>query len=678
MKKTIMPINIEEHQPKCNPENFTFTTTDELPTATNFFGQHRAIEAIQFGANIKKPNYHIYVMGPNGLGKRSIATEVLQQIAAEEKTPSDWCYVNNFNDPQKPVALEFPAGKGSEFKNDIQLLLDELTFNSPDSEEFLRKHPDISSAPEDYISNLKQKYDDISGAEEYLNALQMALNVIDASSVHQYSVNLLVDNRENLHAPVIYTDNPSYAKLFGRIEHISQNNVLLTSHLLIKPGALHKANGGYLLIDANKIVEDDDTFLALKRILMGRKISVESPESSESIANLQTLEPSSIPLDIKIILLGERSHYYSLCVSDPDFEELFNVTADFSGKIVRTDANIQTYAQLIASLAYKNELKPLQRDAIARIIDYSSHLVDDNEMLSLEFNKITNLLIDANHWATKENEANIDFKHVQYALDFRERQIDRVRRRLYEEIQRNIVQIQTDSGVVGQINALTIIEMGRFAFGIPARITATTRLGDGDVVDIEREVELAGSFHSKGVMILSGYFGSQYTPDKPLSLSASLVFEQSYASIEGDSASAAELCALLSAVAQIPLKQSFAITGAIDQHGNLQAVGDVSQKIEGFFDICKHRKLTGEQGVIIPSTNLVNLMLRDEIVTAIKTQQFHIYAVDHINDAMTLLTGKPAGMRSKTGKYPVGSINYLVEKNLLKLERSKEEHKTGS
>ncbi|MGD2049382.1 MAG: ATP-binding protein [Chloroflexota bacterium] len=488
----------------------------------------------------------------------------------------------------------------------------------------------------------------------------------------RYRVNLLVDHSQSEGAPVVYEDNPTYQNLVGRVEHRAQMGALLTDFNLIKPGALHKANGGYLILDVRKVLLQPYAWEALKRTLQAGEIRIESLGQMLSIVSTISLEPDPIPLDVKIALYGEPLLYYLLYQLDPEFAELFKVEVDFDERMDRNSDNQEAYARLIATLIRQEELQPFDRAAVGRIIERSSRLVGDAKKLSTQTRDIANLLREADYWAREAGNDTVMAEDVQQAIEAQIYRADRIRERMQETIQRDIVLIDTEGEEVGQVNGLSVIMLGNFAFGRPSRITARTRLGKGDVVDIEREVELGGPIHSKGVLILAGFLGARYAGEQPLSLSASLVFEQSYAGVDGDSASSAELYALLSAISEVPLRQSFAVTGSVNQHGVVQAIGGVNEKIEGFFDVCQARGLTGEQGVLIPASNVQHLMLRQDVVDAVDAGQFHIYPVETVDQGIEILTGLPAGEPDEDGEYPENSVNFLVKEQLTKLAEQRQ------
>jgi lon-related putative ATP-dependent protease len=793
--RSIKRLEAAELYQRCDPAQFAFETTADLEDLTEVVGQPRAVEAMQFGMGIERDGYNIFALGPSGTGKRSLVRQFFEQRAKTEPVPSDWCYVNNFEEPHKPHTIRLPAGKGAEFRQDMERLVEELhtalsaAFESEEyqarrqaiteelqerqtegfkelqqqaqeqgvallrtpaglafapmregevlppeevqklsQEERKRLETEVEGLQEKLqkilrqvpswqreiqeklkelnremahfavgglIDELREKYTDFPKLVEHLNAVQedvvenardflsseeeqpSVLNILQRramqpsqggpSSLRRYQVNVLVDHSKSEGAPVVYEDNPTFQNLIGRVEHIAQMGALLTDFNLIKPGALHKANGGYLVLDIRKVLLQPYAWEGLKRALQAGQIRIESVGQMLSLISTVSLEPEPIPLDVKVALFGDRLLYYLLWQLDPDFGELFKVEADFEEQMDRNGENQLLYAQLIGTLARKEELRPFDRGAVARVIEHSARLVGDAEKLSTQMRNITDLLREADYWAEEAGNGVVTAAEVQRAIDAQIYRSDRLRERVQEAILRETILIDTEGARIGQVNGLSVIQLGNFSFGRPTRITAQMRLGKGEVVDIEREVELGGPIHSKGVLILSGFLGARYAGERPLSLSASLVFEQSYGGVEGDSASSAELYALLSAISRVPVKQSLAVTGSVNQHGQVQAIGGVNEKIEGFFDVCKARELTGEQGVLIPVTNVKHLMLRQDVVEAVDTGQFHIYPVETVDQGIEILTGVPAGERDEEGNYPEGSINRLVEARLAEL-----------
>ncbi|MDH3639605.1 MAG: AAA family ATPase [Gammaproteobacteria bacterium] len=488
-----------------------------------------------------------------------------------------------------------------------------------------------------------------------------------AMALQRYEVNLLVDHGDDDCAPVVYQDLPSHANLVGRAEYQSQMGTLVTDFTLIKPGDLHRANGGYLILDVLRLLTQPFAWESLKRALRSGEIRIEPLERSLGLISTVSLDPEPIPLNVKVVLLGDRLVYYLLNQLDPEFADLFKVAADFEDSLNRNDETCADFARLIAGLAQEQSLKPVDKSGVARVVEYSARLANDSEKLSVHLRSISDLLQEAGYWADKANSEIITREHVQRAVDEKVHRSDRVREHVYEAIRRKIIDIDTSGARAGQINALSVITLGDFSFGQPSRVTATTRLGDGEVIDIERETELGGNIHSKGVLILSNFLASRYAKSHPLSLSASLVFEQSYGMVEGDSASLAELCALLSVLAGTPILQKYAVTGSVNQLGKVQAIGGVNQKIEGFFDVCVALGLTGDQGVLIPTSNVKHLMLRHDVVAAVRAGTFHIFPVASVNQAIERLTGVPAGERDSDGEFPVNSVNAKVEQQMIAL-----------
>lgn len=539
------------------------------------------------------------------------------------------------------------------------------------------------------LEELRQKYGDLESISQYLLAVQKDIvqnyeafvqeeesdgrQLIGAimgiasaerkSATTRYEVNVVIDNSGADGAPVIFLDQPRYQDLIGRVEHVAQMGALVTDFTLIKPGALHEANGGYLVIDAVKLLAEPFAWDGLKRALRKSEITIESLGQVYSMISTVSLEPEPIPLDVKVVLIGERMLYYLLSSHDPEFNELFKVSADFEDDIVRGPESAMAYARVIAEVSQNEKLLPFDRQAVARIVEHGSRLAGDAGKLSTHMQSVTDILREADYWAGEAGRDLVTRDDVQKALDAQEYRSRRVPERIQESILRGHILIDTDGLVVGQINGLSVYDMGSHSFGRPTRITARVRMGNGEVTDIEREVNMGGPIHSKGVLILSGFLGERYATEQPLSLMATLVFEQSYGDIDGDSASSAELYALLSALSGAPIDQSLAVTGSINQRGQIQSIGGVNEKIEGFFDLCRARGLTGKQGVIIPTANLENLVLRQDVVDAAREGRFHVYPVSSVDEGIALLTGIPAGELTD-GAYPSDSINGRVVSRL--------------
>ena len=532
---------------------------------------------------------------------------------------------------------------------------------------------DFSDLPEltDHLEAMRRDLIDNAGAIASASAEEEGkLKRSDAAPLRRYMVNVMVAGRDSESgAPLVAEDNPTLPNLLGRTEHLQQMGTLVTDFMLIRPGALHAANGGYLLLDARKVLSAPLAWEALKRALRNRRIDIESLGEHLSLISTVSLEPQPIPFSSKVVLFGERMIYYLLCQLDPDFADIFKVAVDFDEVTTWNDDSAGHFARLIAAIVTREGLLPFDRSGVARMLEHAGRLAEDTERLSVRMRPIADLAREADHWGRCVGASSVTAAYVARAEEAHRRRLDRLREKSREAVARDILLIATDGAKIGQINGLSVLSLGAYAFGRPSRITARTRLGTGRVVDIERETELGGPLHSKGVLILSGFLTSRYALDWPVSLSASLVFEQSYGGVEGDSASAAELCALLSTIAEVPLRQDLAITGSVNQHGEIQAIGGVNEKVEGFFEVCAERGLTGTQGVVIPHANVQHLMLRDDVVAACEREEFAVYAVNHVDEAMALFSGLPAGERDGGSAYPGGTVNARVESRLVALAK---------
>ncbi|HSN51059.1 MAG TPA: ATP-binding protein, partial [Woeseiaceae bacterium] len=533
------------------------------------------------------------------------------------------------------------------------------------------------------LADLKTKYESMPRVAAYLDDVQE--NIIrnaedfqqtetpslpflsrDSEQLYsQYEVNLLVDNAGADKAPVVYEANPNYPNIIGRIEHRAEMGTLMTDFRLVRSGALLQANGGYLVLDTRRVLSRPFVWEAMKQALFAKQVSIESPGESWGFVSTTTLKPEPIPLDVTIILIGERWLYYLLSHYDIEFGSLFKVAADLDDDLERSDDNVERYAKLVLHEAQAKELLPFSTAAVQRVIEERARHAEDSERLSMHMDSFDDLIVQADYWARQRSAAEVDAGDVAKAVVERHRRLGRMQSRVIDAIKRETLLIDTSGECVGQVNGLSVTDLGEFRYGHPVRITATTRIGTGDVVDIEREVELGGAIHSKGMMILSSALSARYAPDLPLSLRGSVVFEQSYGGVEGDSASVAELSALLSSLSRLPVRQYIAVTGSVNQLGRVQVVGGVNEKIEGFFDVCRERGLDGSHGVIIPQDNVKHLMLREDVVEAVRRDEFRIFAVRHVDEAITILTGVDAGERGEDGVFPAGSVNALVEQQLV-------------
>jgi lon-related putative ATP-dependent protease len=480
----------------------------------------------------------------------------------------------------------------------------------------------------------------------------------------KYEVNVIVDNSNLKGAPVVMEANPTYQNLIGRTEKEAQFGALITDFTMIRGGALHKANQGYLIVRIEELLRNPFSYEALKRALREKSILIEEPEERYGFISVKSLKPQPIPLNVKVIIIGDPQIYQLLFTMDMEFNELFKVKAEFDTTMPRTDNNVQQYGAFVCALCLREKLKALDGSALAKIVEHSSRQADDQTKLSTRFAEVADIIREANYYAQQENSKNITGAHVMKSIEEKIYRSKLIQEKIQEMITRGVILIGTEDEVVGQVNGLTVMALGDFEFGSPSRVTASLGLGREGVVDIEREAKMGGPIHTKGVLILSGFLNEKYAKDKPLSLSARLVFEQSYGGVEGDSASSTELYAILSALSGLPLKQSIAVTGSVNQKGEVQAIGGVNEKIEGFFEVCKAKGLTGKQGVMIPESNVQNLMLKEELVDAVKDGKFHLYSVKTIDEGIEVLTGVKGGERRKDGTFEEGTVNYIVNERL--------------
>ena len=545
------------------------------------------------------------------------------------------------------------------------------------------------------LRNMRVRYADLPVALMYFDALEKdvldtavsgaafggeveEIGVEDAAyTPPHYQVKLLIDHSQANGAPIVFEDNPGYGNLIGRIEHVVHQGVQVSHLSLIRSGALHRANGGYLVVDAEHLFAQPYAWEGLKRSLRSGEIRIEAPAEFQSWSGALTLEPQPAPCALKVVMIGEREIYYSLMEHDPEFAELFKFPADFSDDLPRTPESEREYARLLALLVRAAALLPLDRAAVGRMVEEGARIAEDAGRLSLRTRLLSDLMREADHSARQAHAACIGRAHIEAALSARARRVSHYPERVRESMLDGSTLIATSGARSGQINGLVVVELAGERFGYPVRISATVRLGDGDVVDIERESELGGAIHSKGVMILSAFLAARYARHQPLSLSASLVVEQSYGPIEGDSASLAELCALLSALTRLPIEQRFAITGSVNQFGEVQTIGGVNEKIEGFFDLCAARGLDGSHGVVIPAASVRCLMLREDVVEAARAGRFHIIPVNTVDEAMTVLTGVPAGEADARGLMPKDSVNDRAARALADMTLASHAHANG-
>jgi lon-related putative ATP-dependent protease len=767
-----------------DPSTLRFTTTAELAPSDAPIGQPRALDALRFGTRIEAPGFNLFVIGAADAGLDRTVKALLDEKASTEPAPVDWVYVNDFEAPQRPYAMQLPPGRGPALRDAIRDLIKDLeialpaAFDSQDyrsrraaiDEAFRKKQEEAFSAltaaagerrlailrapmgfgvapvaadgevlkteafnalPEEErktirasvqefeqkleavlqavprwekerrdetraldretaryavshsIEETKKLFADLTQVLEHLQ--RMRDDLLDRVGVffapqgeeaegesrrtaqgplESYEVNVFVTQADSAGAPVVEEPHPSLGNLVGRIEREWQRGVLMTNFRHLKAGALHRANGGYLLLDARSVLIEPFSWLALKRALKMRRIKIEGVDDFLSLTSTVSIEPDPIPLNVKVVLVGDRLLYYLLAQLDPDVGEHFKVLADFDDALDRSTPSEESFAAMIASIASREKLRALDRGAVARVIEQAARLAQDAHKLTLHVGRVRDLLVEADFWAAEAGRAVVGAADVVRAVAEQVRRASRLRERALESQLREITLVDTQGAQVGQVNGLSVLELAGYLFGHATRITATVRPGGGKVIDIEREVELGGPIHTKGVLILSGLLAGRYALDVPLSLGATLVFEQSYGGVEGDSASCAELYALLSALAELPLRQDLAVTGSVNQMGQVQAVGGVNEKIEGFFDLCAARGLTGSQGVLIPAANVQHLMLRTDVVEACAAGRFAVYPVSRVDEGIALLTGTPAGERGADGVFPPGSVNARVEERL--------------
>lgn len=539
----------------------------------------------------------------------------------------------------------------------------------------------------DQINDLKEKYKEFKVIEEYLQSVQQdILNNLDEfkeeeaseeqpqliipwiqkeeTPIYKYRVNVLVDNSNLKGAPVIVDFNPTYPNLIGKIEYENEFGSLSTDYTKIKPGLFHLANGGYMILQAKDVLSNPQAYEAINRVLKTKKITIENMKDQTGVVAVPAIKPQSIPVDIKVILVGSASIYQLLYEYEEDFRKLFKVKADFDEEMDRSGENILKLASFISGFCNKENTLHYDKSGVARVVEYASWLVEDQQKMTTRFNDIVEILCEACMWAENDSVKYVKAKHVQKAITEKAARCDRLDKKMLEMLNDGTIMVDTEGEEIGQINGLTVLDMGDYSFGKPTRITASTYIGESGIVNVEREVDLSGTSHSKGVLILSGYIGQKYAQDFPLSLTASLCFEQMYSGVDGDSASSAELYAILSSLSEVPIKQYIAVTGSVNQKGEIQPVGGVTNKIEGFFELCKIRGLNGKQGVIIPYQNIKNLVLNEEVVNAVKKKQFHIYPIKTIDEGIELLTGVEAGEKYADGRYKEATINYLVSSKL--------------
>lgn len=533
------------------------------------------------------------------------------------------------------------------------------------------EYPKVLAHFENCKKDILERIDDFRPSEgPRINLGGLKLGGTETPTFERYRVNLFLDNSDCQGAPVVYEANPTYFNLFGRIDHVIQMGNAVTNFTLIKAGALHRANGGYLILDCRELLLSPFSYEALKRAIRNREIKMEDVAEQYRLMATVSLKPEPAPLGCKIILIGTAQFYYLLHRYDPDFRKFFKVKADFDAMMRNTWENTRQYAHFVAAKCTEEKLLHFTPDGVARVVEFSARLIDDKRRLSSRFLDVADLIRESSFFAGREGVATVTRKHVDLAMEARTYRCNQIEERIQEMIDDGTLLIDTDGAVVGQVNGLSVYQMGDYSFGRPSRVTVRTYLGRAGLVNIEREVKLSGPIHDKGVLILSGFLGDRFAQDKPLTLAASICFEQSYNGVEGDSASSTELYALLSSLSGLPIRQGIAVTGSVDQRGRIQPIGGVNEKIEGFFAVCKARGLDGSQGVIIPVQNVQNLMLKEEVIEAVRAERFHVWSVAEIDEGIEILTGVPAGVRQADNTWPDGSVNALADSRLRQMSET--------
>lgn len=793
-------LSVDDLKRDCGPDEFDFESTEELPELEGAIGQERATRALSFGVDVESPGYHVFAMGTAGTGRINSIKTFLEDQSEDEPVPSDWVYVNNFDNSDQPIALRLPSGRGKQFKEDMDEFVEQLQTEVPrafESEEYEQQREEIwkdfrderqelfdkmeeeanerdltllqtqhgimiapvedgevispdefnkldketreeyesarrelqndlretlrevqkrqsevrdqmkeldertlGFAIEHLLDELKNKYEALPSVVEFLEDVRssvmdntQAFKQIEkmeqmpqqmpymmaqtpGSLFDQYRVNLLIDNSQQDTAPVVHETNPTYYNLVGRIEHQGQFGSLSTNFSMIKNGALHRANGGYLILEAMDVLTTPFAWDALKRSLKEQNVKTEAMGQEYRAIQTQTLQPETIPLDVKIVLVGNPLLYYILYNYDDDFRKLFRVKADFDQETDWDEETVRQYARYVGTVCEEENLRGFSPSGVARFIEEGGRSVDSTKKLDAKMNDLSDLVIQSSYWADQNGNDLVKREDVQKAVEEKIYRSNRVEERIRELIRDNTILIDTDGKQVGQVNGLSVMPLGDYRFGKPSRITARTHAGDAGVVNIDRETEVGGQIHNKGSMILQGYLGGQFARDVPLTLSASITFEQTYSGVEGDSAATSELYALLSSLSGYPIKQGLAVTGSVNQHGKIQAIGGVNAKIEGFYEVCKQSGLTGDQGVLIPESNVKDLMLREPVLEACREDEFHVYPVSTVDEGLELLMDQPAGELRDDGSYPEETVKRAVMDRLRKLARTS--HQFGS
>ncbi|MFN2195838.1 MAG: Lon protease family protein [Anaerolineales bacterium] len=624
-----------------------------------------------------------FVLKPTPMGLMSIPAKDGRAITEEEFVKLSDEEKEELSNKQKNVkaAMDEATRQAQTLDKDLRRELEELDQQVAEYAiqhhfaELTEKYGDLEEIPQ-HIEHVRQdilkNLAELTADEEEQPQPPVLRRAPHQDATRKYGINILVDNAELEGAPVILETNPTYANLIGRVEHEAVFGALLTDFTLIRPGALHRANGGFLVLPLEDLLRNPFSWEALKRSLENEKIEIEDISERYGFST-KSLEPEPIPLDTKVVLIGRPDLYHLLLEVDEKFQELFKVKADFDTSMDRTEENIHAYTAFVCNLVNRDHLRHLDQGALARLVEHGSRLVSDQEKLSTHFGDLSDVLREASYYAVQDGREKVTAEHIQQAIEERFFRSSLIRDRLQEMIARDVIKIETTGEKTGQVNGLSVISLGDIQFGQPSRITISLNLGKDGVIDIEREAELSGPIHTKGVLILSGYLAEKYARDKPLTLSARLVFEQNYSGVDGDSASSTELYALLSALSGLPIRQGIAVTGSVNQKGEVQAIGGVNQKVEGFFEVCQAKGLTGDQGVLIPEQNVRDLMLKEDVRRAVEAGKFHLWSVKHVDEGIELLTGVKAGQRQEDGQFEPDSVNALVDAHLRQMAEDLEQ-----
>lgn len=683
----VRQLSCEELCCKYDPHKFTFSATDEVPVSNNIIGQNYALKVIDLAIRMKCPGYNIFVSGITGTGKNHAILDCLYNVSKKEQVPEDICYVYNYKFPRSPSIIMLAPGMGKQFKIDMNeaikkliYMLNSLSQSYDFSEIIENKDVKYSQLIDESFSTVSHNFEKNDDIYRYLNDLKADIlkeinmnnplfeeeyeticKILDSG---KYEVNLFIDNSKTEGAPVIIEKNPSYVNLFGFVEYRMKESLVVADHLSLKPGSVHRARGGYLIIEIEEILGDSDAWNALKKMLRFNEACIEDLNVSAKVVQAINLKPDCVSMDLKVVLTGDPDFYQALYLNDDEFKKTFKVKADLVEKIPKSENVINDFVSFIARVCKDELVRHCDREAVARLIDYSSKIVEHKKFLSAQFSRIIDLIREADVYASEKKCKYIGEEHIKKAEDEMKLRCSTLQNKMLHLIEDGSLYVNTEGFETGQINGICLVNTGDYEFGIPSRITARTFTGSGNIINIEREAEMSGKIHAKGIMILGGYLGQTYAQDKPLAFNASICFEQHYDEIDGDSASSAELYCLLSSLSSVPLRQDIAVTGSVDQKGVIQPVGGINAKIEGFFNACLIRGLSGTQGIIIPKANVKNLMLDDQIIDAVNKKKFSIFPVETIEQGLYILTGKEPGCILENSSFQPDTIHFLVNQKL--------------